>query len=163
MPRIIEPHPKTPLIIITLEAPTLAPRDIKRDPKKQPPFCQQYLSITKSIDSDERRSNIPEFYIQGVEIAESKIQSETSDEEDFSFECLHSEIIPLNTAGKLILNYDGYEMDSYGHLPMAETRTPTPTPLPSGYRPLCLRRTPSPTTRQIIRVDVTMNRMKLKK
>lgn len=88
---------------------------------------------------------------------------ETSDEEDFaniSFECHHGEIIP---AGKLILNYDGYEMDSYGHLPMAETRTPTPTPLPSGYRPLCLRRTPSPTTRQIIRVDVTMNRTKVKK
>lgn len=116
------------------------------------------MSITKSID-DDRRSNIPEFYIQGVEIAENKIQSETSDEEEFSFECLHSEIIP----GKLILNYDGYEMDSYGHLPMAETRTPTPTALPSGYRPLCLRRTPSPTTRQIIRVDVTMNRTKVKK
>lgn len=120
------------------------------------------MSITKSLDSDERRSSIPEFYIQGVEIAENKIQSETSDEEDFSFECHHSEIIPIND-GKLILNYDGYEMDSYGHLPMTETRTPTPTPLPSGYRPLCLRRTPSPTTRQIIRVDVTMNRTKVKK
>lgn len=121
------------------------------------------MSITKSLDSDERRSNIPEFYIQGVEIAENKTPMETSDEEDFaniSFECHHGEIIP---AGKLILNYDGYEMDSYGHLPMAETRTPTPTPLPSGYRPLCLRRTPSPTTRQIIRVDVTMNRTKVKK
>lgn len=123
------------------------------------------MSITKSLDSDDRRSNIPEFYIQGVEIAENKIQLETSDEDDFSFEFHHSEIIPINTAGggKLILNYDGYDMDSYGHLPMAETRTPTPTPLPSGYRPLCLRRTPSPTTRQIIRVDVTMNRTKVKK
>lgn len=116
------------------------------------------MSITKT---DERRSNIPEFYIQGVEIAENKTPMETSDEEEFSFECHHSEIIPAS--GKLILNYDGYEMDSYGHLPMAETRTPTPTPLPLGYRPLCLRRTPSPTTRQIIRVDVTMNRMKVKK
>jgi hypothetical protein len=56
-----------------------------------------------------------------------------------------------------LINWDDYEMDNYGHLPGC---TRTPTPIPTIFRPSFSLRTPSPNTRQIIRVAVKMNREK---
>ncbi|XP_058821307.1 uncharacterized protein LOC131683390 [Topomyia yanbarensis] len=59
-----------------------------------------------------------------------------------------------------LMNLDSYEMDDYGQLPDKRDdrrEDSPPMPIPLGYRSLCYR-TPSPNTRQIIRVDVTMNR-----
>lgn len=161
-------HVKTPLIIITLsmppEAETLVPKDIKRYPRKPPPFCQQYLTITSKM-MEQRKSNLPEIHIQGVEIIDGKGQqrvyfeniTKTDDESlyvDYPIDCTTSELFGLSR--ELFMNLDGYEMDNYGHLP-GDTRTPSP--MPEGYRPLCVqKRTPSPSTGQVIRVDVNINR-----
>ncbi|XP_055637274.1 uncharacterized protein LOC129775986 [Toxorhynchites rutilus septentrionalis] len=63
-----------------------------------------------------------------------------------------------DTNCETFLNLDSYEMDDYGHgSPDKLNESGDPPPIPTGYRSLCYR-TPSPSTRQIIRVNVTMNR-----
>lgn len=62
------------------------------------------------------------------------------------------------SACDMFLNLDSYEMDDFGQLPdKSADRVEDSPPIPPGYRSLCYR-TPSPNTRQIIRVNVTMNR-----
>lgn len=58
----------------------------------------------------------------------------------------------------MFLNLDSYEIDECGPLSdkIEELREDSP-PIPAGYKSLCYR-TPSPSTRQIIRVNVTMNK-----
>lgn len=144
------------------EVETLAPKDIKRDPRKLPPFCQQYLTITSKM-TEQRKFSLPEIHIQGVEIIDGKgeqrvffenvNQNDESLYVDYPIECTTSELFGVSR--ELLMNLDGYEMDNFGHLP-GDTRTPSP--MPEGYRPLCVRRTPSPNTGQVIRVDVNINR-----
>ncbi|XP_053697198.1 uncharacterized protein LOC128744324 [Sabethes cyaneus] len=58
----------------------------------------------------------------------------------------------------MFLNLDSYEIDDCGPLSdkTEDLREDSP-PIPAGYRSLCYR-APSPSTRQIIRVNVTMNK-----
>ncbi|XP_055550450.1 uncharacterized protein LOC129732977 [Wyeomyia smithii] len=60
----------------------------------------------------------------------------------------------------MFLNLDSYEMDDCGpQSDKTENMTEDSPQIPAGYRSLCYR-TPSPSTRQIIRVNVTMNKEK---
>lgn len=165
-------------------------KDINKTPKKLPPFCVQYQNALCNNNNDLSRINhtqFPQFFIRGFEITDQKNGNErklprdndlqqTSDNEQMD----NSSNISLEFNNQLTNNnnhinpnenanlyqnmntdyifnlVDGYEMDSYGHLPGASR---VMTPIPPGYRPLCMR-TPSPNTRQIIRVDVTVNRDK---
>lgn len=111
---------------------------------------------------------MPDIFIRGFEILENnKIANHgaqtTVEQEDDDGGPLSNRNNDGNIFGltpEFIFNFDGYEMDNYGHLP-GDSRTPTPQT--DGYRPLCMRRTPSPSTKQIIRVDVKVNRKNSKK
>lgn len=155
--------PKTPLIVVSLciapDTKTLAPSIIKRDPRKQPPFCQ-YFKIPSNHHSDEKPQTYPEFLIRGIEITEkSKNSSNFIDETETHPDIGLFEPIELANLDdctcceqqkELLLNLDGYEMDNFGHLP-GDSRTPTPM-RGAMFRNNCL---PSPATEQVIRV--TMN------
>lgn len=161
---------KTPLIVVTLAMPpdviTLAPTNIKRQPKQQPSYCKQYNRLLeqqkqKIIDDElslaHQNSMGGDFYIRGFEIIDSKLIYDD---------------VPID----ININFEDYEMDQLGRFNSntVESRTETPTVDPTvvspngggghKYIPICMRRrTPSPTTRQIIRVDVSVNNHKMKK
>lgn len=154
---------KTPLIVFTLsiapETETLAPKDIKRDPRKQPSYCLNFKSLTNSTCTDEKKMIIPEFYIQGIEISDrcktEQTDNETGDPNSDELKELQCTCHNDNTIDGYMLNLDGYEMDTFGHLP-GDSRTPTPSrSMMNGVR--CrYRRAPSPATEQVIRI--TMNK-----
>lgn len=174
---------KTPLVVVTLYIPpdiqTLAPKEIKRDPRKQPSYCQNF----KSSSSFEKGRSSPEFFIKGYEIIDKSsvstdveatvVDHETEDDgknerndtcctcmvDDERYNNSTDDDCTLMTQNELLLNFDDYEMDAYGHLP-GDSRTPTPTPIrkyidgKSRCRITALRAS-SPSTGQVIRV--TMN------
>lgn len=200
-------------MVVTLYIPpdtqTLAPKQIKRGPRKQPSYCQHFKSSIALLYEKENSNNnrstsaSPEFFIKGNEIvdksststdddqkAESVIVNQPSngrcggdnDDDDDSNNgrnetcctCLldNSDHIDdeftMLAKTELLLNFDGYEMDTFGHLP-GDSRTPTPTPIRRytttvavdgggvAATPRCrvIRRACSPSTGQVIRV--TMN------
>lgn len=181
---------KTPLIIINLniapETKTLAPKDLKRDPKKLPPFCVQYQNtVSKNYSASDNAKSANDFVVQGRLISSKRTcknhpngrnivincEEEYETCTDICTEFGESEIagnVFNNINTDLLLTLDCYEMDNFGRLQNSRTPSPnytqvsplsmrsnTPTLLiPPGYRPLCIR-TPSPSTRQIIRVDLT--------
>lgn len=150
---------KTPLIVVSLciapDTKTLAPTAIKRDPRKQPPFCQ-YFKIPTHQSVDEKQQNYPEFLIRGIEITEKTKNSSAEnvpspDDILLDTTIVHDECTCC-VPNELLLNLDGYEMDNFGHLP-GDSRTPTPMRgtmlLRDGHRKS------SPATEQVIRI--TMN------
>ncbi|KAJ6636647.1 hypothetical protein Bhyg_15238 [Pseudolycoriella hygida] len=153
---------KTPLVIFTLcispETETLAPKDVKRDPRKPPPFCQNFkLFSNTNACSDDRKSDTLDFLIRGTEIGgatSSEGRSNDDDEKEMQpIECTCNEAALLPDFD---MNLDGYEMDNFGHLP-GDSRTPTPnrSDLIGGARCRLLKRPNSPMTEQVIRI--TMN------
>lgn len=145
-------------LCISPDTKTLAPSIIKRDPRKQPPFCQ-YFKFPSNHHPDEKPQTYPEFLIRGIEITEkSKIPTSNNNETDplpdiGFFDPIASANVDECTCceqKELLLNLDGYEMDNFGHLP-GDSRTPTPM-RGAMFRNNCL---PSPATEQVIRV--TMN------
>lgn len=147
---------------------TLVPKDIKRDPRKLPSFCMNFKSSIPY--ADDRKCLQSDFYIQGIEIADRLRLAGVENEdgcvaEDYQSESVtivqHSEInCKCNDASAVInglmLKLDGYEMDTFGHLP-GDSRTPTPSRgLMTGRSCRVLRRAPSPATEQVIRI--TMNK-----
>lgn len=151
---------KTPLVIFTLcispETETLAPKDIKRDPRKPPPFCQNF-KIFSNANNDERKPDSLDFFIRGTEIGSLTINEGRSNDdlvnEMQQIECTCNETALLPD---FAMNLDGYEMDNFGHLP-GDSRTPTPnrSGFIGGARCRLLKRPPSPMTEQVIRI--TMN------
>lgn len=154
---------KTPLVIFTLciapETETLAPKDIKRDPRKPPPFCQNFKIFSNAAtNNDERKLDSLDFFIRGTEIGSLISHEGHSDyDEDVTeiqqIECTCNEKVILPDFD---MNLDGYEMDNFGHLP-GDSRTPTPnrSGFIGGARCRLLKRPPSPMTEQVIRI--TMN------
>lgn len=205
-------------MVVTLYIPsdtqTLAPKDVKRAPRKQPSYCQNYkspaalampfaaaaaatpmpASTTSSSDQHDRLST-PAFFIKGYEITDKSSSASTSDmdrsttinrrvrafgdnvdgddddenddnghdgQNDSCCTCMLDgghidDEYTLLAKTELLLNFDGYEMDTFGHLP-GDSRTPTPSPIRRFVdgTPRCrMRRTCSPGTGQVIRV--TMN------
>lgn len=179
---------KTPLIVFTLsmspDTETLAPKDIKRDPRKPPSFCVNFktTSAAAATATDERNIiETSEFFIRGIEIADrlkggaaaapppaiTEVDDNCANDadDDNSIECscgekdstAHDSSAMLNG---LILKLDGYEMDKFGHLP-GHSRTPTPSRgvvTGGGRCTRFVRRPPSPATEQVIRI--TMNNKK---
>lgn len=185
-------------MVVTLYIPpdtqTLAPKDTKRAPRKQPSYCQHFKSsaalsasaMPSTAESDasvtttqERdRLSSPKFFIKGYEIVDKSTSPSTADTEPLTpavnpasgFDdddqnetcctCMldggHVEDeYTLMAKTELLLNFDGYEMDTFGHLP-GDSRTPTPIRRFIDGTPRCrMRRTCSPSTGQVIRV--TMN------
>lgn len=202
--RLLETPTKTPLAIVDLnmspEAKTMVQRDVKKDPKKPPPFCKQYTHGSRlSLFHDDyspRLNIVPQLLVKGTVFSNnSGIKSE-----DFLHDELNSDgnnnitLMPNhspNDSGSIslsgscesiadnsslnghhhksclnaplavqefILNLEQYGMDKDGRLPgLARATSPQCLgPLhPLEHPP------PSPTTRQIIRVDVTMNKEKM--
>lgn len=202
--RLLETPTKTPLAIVDLnmspEAKTMVQRDIKKDPKKPPPFCKQYThgSRLSLFHEDSARLNIvPQLLVKGTVFSNNSNETKCDD-------YLHREMdsdginnttpIPNhspNDSGSIslsgscesiadnssingghhksclnaplavqefILNLEQYGMDKDGRLP-GLARATSPQCL-GAFHPL-EHPPPSPTTRQIIRVDVTMNKEKL--
>lgn len=202
-------------MVVTLYIPpdtqTLAPKQIKRAPRKQPSYCQHFKSSIALLYEKENQNNnrsasaSPEFFIKGNEIVDKSSAStdddrqaepsngrcgddngDNDDEDDDGNNgrnetcctCLVDgsdhidDEFTMMAKTELLLNFDGYEMDTFGHLP-GDSRTPTPTPIrrytttvDSGgggagggvaATPRCrvIRRACSPSTGQVIRV--TMN------
>lgn len=147
---------------------TLVPKDIKRDPRKPPSFCMNFKSAISS--AEDRKCLQNDIYIQGIEIADrlrlsgvENVNCCDADENQSESVTIvqHSEMdCSCNDASAvlngLMLKLDGYEMDTFGHLP-GDSRTPTPSRGLMTSR-LCrvLRREPSPSTEQVIRI--TMNK-----
>lgn len=189
--RLLETPTKTPLVIIDLdispEAKTLVQKNVKKDPKKPPPFCKQYQSASRFAaffhDTDQKNP-LPNFCIKGVVFNRSKCSTDSmrDDDEDMieetqhntsttnsgtvtpepsgdspldnlSLEGYHHNCVNACQMSEFILNLDQYGMDKDGCLP-GMTRTPSPQPPPAHRTPA------SPSTQQIIRVDVTVNRDK---
>lgn len=202
--RLLETPTKTPLAIVDLnmspEAKTMVQRDVKKDPKKPPPFCKQYTHSSRlSLFHDEAASLniVPQLLVKGTVFSyNTGVKSD-----DFLHDVLDPngntyDITPIpnhspNDSGsislsgscesiadnasvngrhhktclnaplavqKFILNLEQYGMDKDGRLPgLARATSPQCLgPLqPLEHAP------PSPTTRQIIRVDVTMNKEKM--
>lgn len=219
---------RAPLIVVTLSIPpdiqTLAPKVIKRGPRKQPSFCQNFKmpatimvangcsaittapseltsgpSSSLAMGSSEKdhshhSTTSPEFCIKGYEIldkspsttmtqvrlptlnyCENPYEHETEnnvDDDDGQIDTCCSCVLDggrvndnftLLAKTELLMNFDGYEMDTFGHLP-GDSRTPTPSPIRRFVEgtPRCrLRRTCSPGTGQVIRV--TMNNKNIKR
>lgn len=153
---------KTPLVVFTLciapETETLAPKDIKRDPRKPPPFCQNFKIFSNAVASDERKSDPFDFFIRGTEIGSLTSHEGRSECDDVVNEIRQVECTCNETAilPDFDMNLDGYEMDNFGHLP-GDSRTPTPSRsgFIGGSRCRFLKRPPSPMTDQVIRI--TMN------
>lgn len=184
------------MIIVNLKiAPgtkTLAPKDLKRDPRKMPSFCTQYQNsmVRRASVNDDNMRVFDEFFVRGTLITDHSrhrkggrdILITCEDESDLCTDVGCESDMTVNVFNNintdLLMSLEcAYEMDSHGRLP-GDSRTPTPvarsnlssvlqnvankttgtlTPtllIPPGYRPLCVR-TPSPSTRQIIRVDLT--------
>lgn len=148
---------KTPLVIFTLcispETETLAPKDIKRDPRKPPPFCQNF-KIFPTTSNDDRKPNSFDFFIRGTEIGgvtSTEVRSDDDEMQQIECTCNEAAVLP-----DFDMNLDGYEMDNFGHLP-GDSRTPTPSRsgFIGGARCKLLKRPPSPMTEQVIRI--TMN------
>lgn len=140
------------------ETETLAPKDIKRDPRKPPPFCQNFKIYSNATGNDERKQpDSFDFIIRGTEIG-SITGSENRSDDDNANELQHIECTCKETAllPDFDMNLDGYEMDNFGHLP-GDSRTPTPSrsSFISGARCRLLKRPNSPMTEQVIRI--TMN------
>lgn len=152
---------KTPLVIFTLciapDTETLAPKDIKRDPRKPPPFCQNFKIFSNATNAEERKPDSLDFFIRGTEIGSLNSNEGRSDDDEATeiqhIECTCNErsLLP-----DFDMNLDGYEMDNFGHLP-GDSRTPTPSRsgFIGGARCRLLKRPPSPMTEQVIRI--TMN------
>lgn len=177
------------------ETKTMVQKDIKKDPKRPPPFCKQYQSNSKlSLFHDDypRQNIVPQLLVKGVPIKNDDTIShqqtvDDADEESIINDfhpipsppasetgsadlCSSSESIADNASivghhtncintplavQEFILNLDQYGMDKDGCLP-GLTRATSPrlgVIMPS-------QPPPSPSTRQIIRVDVTVNREK---
>lgn len=202
--RLLETPTKTPLAIVDLnmspEAKTMVQRDVKKDPKKPPPFCKQYTHgsrLSLFHDDSQRLSIVPQLLVKGIVFSNNTDRVKS---DDFSHDELDADgnnnitQIPNhspNDSGSIslsdscesiadnasingrhhkaclnaplavqefILNLEQYGMDKDGRLPgLARATSPQclgPI-LPLEHPP------PSPTTRQIIRVDVKMNKEKM--
>lgn len=147
---------------------TLVPKDIKRDPRKPPSFCMNFKSAISC--AEDRKCLQGDFYIQGIEIADRLRLTGAENENCVGAAEEQSEIVTFlqhsemectcNDASAVInglmFKLDGYEMDTFGHLP-GDSRTPTPSRgLMTGRTCRVLRRVPSPATEQVIRI--TMNK-----
>lgn len=170
---------------ISPEAKTLVQKNVKKDPKKPPPFCKQYQSASRFsafFHDTDQKDMLPNFCIKGVVFNRSKSSTDSHFNDDIdmieetqhntsttnsgtvtpdpsedcnsnlSLEGYHQNCVNACHMSEFILNLDHYGMDKDGCLP-GMTRTPSPQPM--------AHRTPaSPSTQQIIRVDVTVNREK---
>lgn len=183
---------RAPLMIMTLfiplEAKTLAPQSIKRDPRRQPIFCQNFKPPTpRSNDANNNQNNkhVPEIIIRGLDMVDGQRSSaqkstdaaaeqtiempviETNNNVGCCIDCMQQYecdnfLMPPMDKTELCLNFEGYEMDQYGHLP-GDSRTPSPSLTLSdnvkdpctGGGALWMRRACSPATGQVIRI--TMN------
>lgn len=153
---------KTPLVIFTLcmspETETLAPKDIKRDPRKPPPFCQNFKLFPNTSDERKQPPDAFDLTIRGTEIGSLTGNDGRPDDDDDANELQHIECTCKEAAllPDFAMNLDGYEMDNFGHLP-GDSRTPTPnrSGLFGGGKCRLLKRPPSPMTEQVIRI--TMN------
>lgn len=146
---------------------TLVPKDIKRDPRKPPSFCMNFKSTISC--AEDRKCLQSDFYIQGIEIADRirlpDVENEDCGTEEDQRESVtivqHSEMDctckdASAVINGLMLKLDGYEMDTFGHLP-GDSRTPTPSRgLMTARTCRIFRRAPSPSTEQVIRI--TMNK-----
>lgn len=142
------------------ETETLAPKYIKRDPRKPPPFCQNFKIFSSTTNNNDERIKHPEaldFIIRGTEIGGPTGHEERSDDDDAN-EMQHNECTcnETNLLPTFAMNLDGYEMDNFGHLP-GDSRTPTPSRsgFMGGARCRIMKRPNSPMTEQVIRI--TMN------
>lgn len=178
------------------EAKTLVQRNVKKDPKKPPPFCKQYQSASRYSflhDHDSgKQSVVPQFLIKGVVFnqksedntsrTETPSQSNPNDVQHFTSSTDSGTVTPaesdnesysisdnlsvdgyhnncVNAPKNFVLNLDQYGMDKHGYLPgMAHAPLPISTNCLSAAQ--ITHAPPSPSTRQIIRVDVTVNREK---
>lgn len=146
-------------LCISPETETLAPKDIKRDPRKPPPFCQNFkISPNSTAINDDKNPDSFDFVIRGTEIGSLVTSNDGRADDDVVNEtqpidctCNESALLP-----NFEMNLDGYEMDNFGHLP-GDSRTPTPSRsgFIGGARCRYLKRPPSPMTEQVIRI--TMN------
>lgn len=164
-------------LFIPPETKTLAPSSIKRDPRRQPIFCQNFKIPSPRTVHVKDDNIVPEIIIRGLDIGDSnadELKEDTGHKKTVETvininenycECLHfgecdTLLMPPIDKTELCLNFDGYEMDQYGHLP---GDSPTPTPSLSGSggakspinSSIWLRRACSPATAQVIRI--TMN------
>lgn len=176
---------RAPLIIMTLfippETKTLAPSSIKRDPRRQPIFCQNFKTPSpRTIHAKD--DDVPEIIIRGLDIGESNSMEMKEAEKTVEpvintnesccgcmqyTDCANLLMPPVNKT-ELCLNFDDYEMDQYGHLP-GDSRTPTPSlicsdgaksPITSS---IWMRRACSPATGQVIRITMNDKSAKRKK
>ncbi|XP_029719073.2 uncharacterized protein LOC109404459 [Aedes albopictus] len=133
-------------------------QDKKGSPQKQQPDDDNQDCEIRPITENEEDSfatilldNISNISLEMINRHQRKLMGTTNSTKTASKACNTS-------ACDMFLNLDSYEMDDYGQLPdKSEDKTEDSPPIPPGYRSLCYR-TPSPNTRQIIRVNVTMNR-----
>lgn len=146
-------------LCIAPETETLAPKDIKRDPRKPPPFCQNFKIFSNaSTNNDDRKSDSLDFFIKGTEYGsqtshEGRSNDDVNEIGHIECTCNETSLLP-----DFEMNLDGYEMDNYGHLlPPGDSRTPTPSRsgLIGGTKCRLSKRPPSPMTEQVIRI--TMN------
>lgn len=157
------------------EVKTLAPKKLKRDPRKLPSFCIKYQNSLNRKEALNDEKVINEFLVQGTLFNANKNNKRcdrniliTCDNETYSCEkdcdCDSDLNVFNNLNTDLLLSLDGvYEMDCFGR--NCPTRTPTPVArsttssapatgaalIPHGYHSIL--RTPSPTPK-IIRIDL---------
>lgn len=200
-------------MVVTLYIPfdtqTLAPKQIKRAPRKQPSYCQNFKTSAMQYEKENNNinrstSSSPKFFIKGNEFSSASTDDDEQqqmiinqssndrcgdndndndnedDDDDINGKnetcctCLLDgsdhidDEFTMLAKTELLLNFDGYEMDTFGHLP-GDSRTPTPPPIRRttaavaidgvaiAATPRCrvIRRACSPSTGQVIRV--TMN------
>lgn len=173
------------------EVKTLAPQSIKRDPRRQPLFCQNFQKSSSANNEHPKLLNetSSEFIIRGIEIGENNSKStnfvseapnlnynrtnldETiNDEQIACCACqmdveneVNASLFPLNKT-EFCLNFDDYKMDTYGNLP----RDSSPNFLAEDDSinqrySLVTRRACSPSTAQVIRITMNSKCNKRKK
>ncbi len=134
------------------EVKTLAPKKLKRDPKKLPSFCVKYQNSLSRRETLKDVKIFNDFLIQGT-ILKNKMDGNdlnillTCDDDQFDYNSDLNVFNNLNT--DLLLSLDG---DGYVSINERTRRTPTPVVpavanssgiIPNGYRSIL--RTPSPT------------------
>lgn len=177
---------RTPLIVVSLfmpsEAKTLAPKDIKRDIRRQPIFCKKFQKH-QSSQNDQCNCKInlkPDFVIRGKEIADNsnnknadesydEHQTESNCTDDGELNCVDccacfiemERNAEMNATcvdkAELCVNFDKFQMDVYGNLPKATDAIRCSDSIDnflSTHSILSTHRSCSPNTSRVIRITL---------